>query len=290
MAPAADLGALRSHAVGVAYRMLGSRTEAEDLAQEALLRWDEVRRREPVDNDEALLTTITTRLAIDHLRSARVQREQYLGPWLPEPVAVDPLAEPGRAAELADSLSFALLVVLERLSPLERAAFLLHDVFGYDHRDVARALDRSEAACRQLVSRARQAVEAARPRRTVTPEEHRALLERFLAASRAGDVGALEALLAEDVVLVSDGGPQRKAARHPIVGRDRVLRFLRRVGPRTFSDDIRLGTLNGEPAVLVRRDGELYSAGTIAVVDGRVVAVHLVLNPDKLRWVEPPLA
>lgn len=283
-----DLDGLRDLAVGIAYRMVGSRTEAEDLAQEALLRAEGAAQEQTLDNPEAFVTTVTTRLAIDHLRSARVRRERYVGPWLPEPVATDPLADPAAGAALADSLSFAVLVVLERLSPLERAAFLLHDVFGYAHHEVAEVLERSEGACRQLVSRARRAVRAERRRLPVAPEAHRALLERFLAAARDGDLGALEALLADDAVLVSDGGPHRRAARHPILGRHRVARFLRRAGPRVLSEQLEPATINGTPGFRAYVGGALHIAGTVEVEHDRVVAVHWVLNPDKLRWVAPP--
>lgn len=284
----ADLDGLRDLAVGVAYRMVGSRTEAEDLAQEVLLRVEAAAGEQGLDNPEAFVTTVTTRLAIDHLRSARVRRERYVGPWLPEPVATDPLADPSAGAALADSLSFAVLVVLERLSPLERAAFLLHDVFGYAHHEVAEVLGRSEAACRQLVSRARRAVRGDRRRRAVAPEAHRALLERFLAAARHGDLDALESLLADDAVLLSDGGPRRKAARHPILGRDRVARFLRRVGPRVLADHVEPATINGAPGFRAYQAGALHLVGTVEVDDSQVVAVHWVLNPDKLRWAVPP--
>lgn len=290
MDPDLDLEHLRRRAAAVAYRMVGSRTEAEDLAQEALLRLHAASAREEIAAPEGYVTTVATRLAIDHLRLARVQQERYLGPWLPEPVTADPLADGASAAEVADSLSFALLSVLEALGPVERAAFLLREVFGYGYDEVARVLDRSEPACRQLVARARRRVEAGRPRRTVAAEEHRRVLDGFLAASRAGDVDGLVALLAEDAVLVSDGGPHRKAARHPILGRDRVARFLRVVGPSVLGPRrVEVVDLNGEPGfVALEADGRPYLAGTVEVDAGRVVAVRWVLNPEKLRWVAVP--
>jgi RNA polymerase sigma factor (sigma-70 family) len=286
---ASDLGPLRAVAVAVAYRMLGSRSDAEDLAQEAMVRVQAAAEHDELRSPEAFTTTVTTRLAIDHLRSARVRRETYVGPWLPEPIVNDPLGDGARASELADSLSFALLVVLESLGPVERAAFLLHDVFGFGYPELARTLDRSEASCRQLVARARRRVTERRGRFLVDHDEHRALLHQFLAAARAGDVDALVAVLAEDAVLVSDGGAARKAARHPIRGRDRVTRFLRTVGPALFRHGrVELATLNGEPGFVLVVDDAVYLAGTIEVADGRVSAARWVLNPDKLHWVRAP--
>jgi RNA polymerase sigma-70 factor (ECF subfamily) len=286
--PAVDLGALRAHAVSVAYRMVGSRTEAEDLAQDAMLRVQGRLDSGDLRSPEAFITTVTTRLAIDHLRSARVRREAYVGPWLPEPVLDDPRADGARAAELADSLSFAFLVVLESLGPVERAAFLLHDVFGFGYGDLADTLDRSEAACRQLVSRARRRVADGRPRFEVDDGEHAVLLDRFLAAAQLGDVDGLVSVLADDAVLVSDGGADRRAARRPIVGLDRVVRFLSAVAPRWFAlGEVRQVPVNGEPGFVVVADGRAVLAGTVEIGEGRVRAVRWVVNPDKLRWVGP---
>lgn len=285
-----DLAALRALAVSVAYRMVGSRTEAEDLAQEAMVRVTRALDRGEVRSPEAFTTTVTTRLAIDHLRLARVQREHYVGPWLPEPVADDALG-PAAAAELGDSLSLAFLVVLESLGPVERAAFLLREVFGFEYPQVADALGRSEDACRQLVSRAKQRVGAERPRFAVDPDEHRQLLERFVTAARGGDLDALTSFLTADVVLVSDGGPTRKAARKPINGVRRVGRFLAFVGPKVFDDgEVILTRVNGEPGFQVVRDGATYLAGTIEVADGAITAIRWVVNPDKLHWIPAPPA
>jgi RNA polymerase sigma-70 factor (ECF subfamily) len=288
-----DLGHLRQVATGVAYRMVGSRTEAEDLAQEALVRVTAAAGREELANPDAFTTTVATRLSIDHLRSARVQREEYLGPWLPEPVSDDVLEDGATAAVVADSLSFALLSVLEALGPVERAAFLLREVFGYGYDEVAAVLDRSEPAVRQLVARARKRVEAGRPRRSVERDEHRRVLDRFLAATRQGDVDGLVAVLAEDAVLVSDGGRHAKAARRPVEGRDRIARFLRSIGPRALGGRrVEVVDLNGEPGfVALVGDGpdeHVELAGAVEVADGRVVAVRWVLNPEKLRWISPP--
>ncbi|QGG94275.1 RNA polymerase sigma factor SigJ [Actinomarinicola tropica] len=284
-----DEARLRAVAVGVAYRMLGSRTDAEDLAQDALVRFLRATTREPARNAEALVTTITTRLALDHLRSARVARETYIGPWLPEPVVDDPLRDPDRAAELAASVSFAMLVVLDSLSPAERAAFVLHDVFGWGYRELTTTLDRSEAACRQLVSRARRSLAANHGQGGVRadPEEHEVLLDRFLRAARGGDVDGLLELLAPDAVLVSDGGADVRAARHPIVGLERIARFLRRVGPAALgAGTIERARLNGEPGFVVRTPTGTHLAGTIEVHGGRITAIRWVLNRSKLRWVD----
>jgi RNA polymerase sigma-70 factor, ECF subfamily len=286
---ALDLERLRTVATGVAYRMVGSRTEAEDLAQEALVRVTAAAEREPLANPDAFTTTVATRLSIDHLRSARVQREEYLWPWLPEPVSGEVLEDGASAAVVADELSFALLSVLEALGPVERAAFLLREVFGYGYDEVAAVLDRSEPAVRQLVSRARKRVEAGRPRRAVPGDEHRRVLDRFLAATRQGDVDGLVAVLAEDAVLVSDGGRHTKAARRPVEGRARIVRFLRSIGPRALGDRrVEVVVINGEPGFVAIVDDEVVLAGSVEVADGRVTAVRWVLNPDKLHWVHAP--
>ena len=270
----ADLATLRRRAFDAGYRMLGSRAEAEDIAQEALLRMEG---RAP-DEPEAYITTVATRLAIDHLRSARVRREAYVGPWLPEPL-IEPSPDP---VELADSLAYGLLVVLETLGPVERAAFLLHDVFGFGYGELATALERSEPACRQLVTRARARVADGRPRLPVDPAEHRALVERFLAATTSGDVEGLRSLLTDDVVLVSDGGDKTRAARHPIVGVDRVVRFLAKVTEQWHPEALHVVSINGEPGFVIEWEGTVYLAGTVELRDDRIVALRWVLNPDKL--------
>lgn len=303
----ADLAELRELAVEVAYRMLGSRTEAEDVAQEALERVRGVIDRagvadgavdgrghgdgedeEPVRNPAAYTTTVTTRLAIDHLRSARVRREQYVGPWLPEPIQGVSSADPAAAAELGDSLSFAMLVVLESLGPDERAAFLLHDTFGYGYDELATVLDRSPAACRKLVSRARQRIAARRPRVATDRDEHREVLDRFIVAARSGDLDQLVALLAPETVLIADGGASLKSARHPIRGRERVARFLASIGPRLFvAGEISFEDVNGEVGLVVREQGEVVLVGAAEVDAGLISAIRWVRNPDKLRWFDP---
>ncbi len=284
---------LRERAVAVAYRMLGSRSEAEDIAQDTLVKVRAAVQRgvddgEPVRNTAAFTTTVASRLSIDHLRSARVRREQYVGPWLPEPVQPMDSSDPEAAAELGDSLSFAMLVVLEALGPDERAAFLLHDTFGYGYDELSTILDRSPAACRKLVSRARQRVAERRPRIATDADEHRVVLERFVGAARDGDMDELLELLTPDSVLVADGGARMKSARHPIRGRDRVARFMASIGPRVFSPGVvELESTGGATSLVVREDGAVVLVGSFEIVDGSIAAVRWVRNPDKLRWFDP---
>ena len=266
----------------LAYRMLGSAAEAEDVLQEAWLRWD---RSEGIDNDAAWLTTVVTRLCLDVLGSARVRREAYVGPWLPEPLVEGPEA----TVELADSVSLAFLVLLEELSPAERAAFLLREVFRYDYDEVAAMLDRSPAACRQLVSRARGHVDARRARFTADKQQARELSLSFLFACQTGDLTTCTSLLAADAVLVSDGGGKVSAARRPVLGADRVARFLigvlHKPGPAIEYVE---ATVNGEPGVLGLVDGVVITAVAVEVSDGQITGIRMVSNPDKLVGVHQP--
>jgi RNA polymerase sigma-70 factor (ECF subfamily) len=245
----ADLEALRRQGFAVAYRMLGSVTEAEDVAQEVLLRLTS--QPHPIDEPAAWITTVATRLSINVLRSSRVRRESYVGPWLPEPLLEDAAPDPAARAELADSLSLALLVLLERLSPLERAAYLLREVFGYDYAQIAGIIERTEANSRQLVTRARKHVEANRPRFDPDEALRDALLERFLAAAEEGDLSGLEQLLAEDAVLYADGGGKVLASPEPLFGAALIARFMagvaavRRSSGGAFED--RPVRVNGQP-------------------------------------------
>jgi RNA polymerase sigma-70 factor (ECF subfamily) len=272
--------------LAIAYRMLGSMTDAEDVVQDALLK---AHRAAPTDLESpvAYLTTLTTRTAIDHLRSARVRRETYPGPWLPEPVVEDPAPDASAPALLADSLSMAFLVVLESLSPEERAALLLHDVFGYSHAETAAVLDRSEGASRQLLRRARQRIEADRPRFDVDLERRDHLVQRFRAACEGGDLDSFLAVLTEDATLVSDGGGVVTAARRPVVGAARVARFLANVLARGRDRrELRTVTVNGQPALAFLSGGRLK----LLVVldpgpDGLVGTIRFVLNPAKLAHV-----
>ncbi|MFB6623774.1 RNA polymerase sigma-70 factor [Streptomyces sp. NPDC056374] len=276
----------RSMLLGVAYRMLGRAADAEDVVQEAWLRWTAEDRTE-VREPRAFLVRITARLAIDRLRQAQARRESYVGPWLPEPVVTDfgPTApDTAERALLADSVSLAVLVVLESLSPLERAVFVLREAFGFPYAEIATALDRSEAAVRQLAGRARRHVDEGKPRYDVDPTERRDLTERFLTAAAGGDLGGLLALLAPDVRLVGDSGGKSKAPLRIIESADKVGRFLHATAQ--GADEIfefRFLELNGAPALLALVDGRPDSVFQIEVLDGRVQCVYIIRNPDKLR-------
>jgi RNA polymerase sigma-70 factor, ECF subfamily len=268
--------------------MLGSLGDAEDIVQEALLRWHEADAA-TIRSAEAWLVATTTRLSIDRLRKAAAERRAYVGPWLPEPWPgdLDDGAPPERRLERSDDLSVAFLLMLERLTPEERAALLLRDVFDVVYAEIAETLlGRTEPACRQLVHRARARLRG-RPRGVSARDEHRGLLDRLLAAIEAGDQDRLLALLAPDAALISDGGGRVLAARNVIRGADRVARFLLGVARKEagqLSDEI--GLINGDPGVVRRRDGKVHSTISIAGDAGLVRAIYIVLNPDKLRRVD----
>jgi len=252
-----ELEALRRHGFGVAYRMLGSVAEAEDVTQEALLRL--TRQEGPIDEPAAWVTTVVTRLSINVLKSARARRESYVGPWLPEPLLEDPAPDPASRAELADSLSLALLVLLERLTPVERAAYLLREVFGYEYAQIAGVIEQTEVNSRQLVTRARKHLEASRPRFDADEAARDALLERFLAAAEEGDLEALEELLAKDAVLYADSGGKAMAPREPLVGAALIARFMAAVAqvrPPAGEFETRLVRVNGQPGRVVRGPAE----------------------------------
>ncbi|MFJ6609565.1 RNA polymerase sigma factor SigJ [Streptomyces sp. NPDC091289] len=270
---------------GVAYRMLGRVADAEDVVQEAWLRWSAAA-REDIREPRAFLVRITTRLAIDRLRHLRSRREAYLGPWLPEPVVTDfgpALPDTAERAVLADTVSLAVLVVLESLSPLERAVFVLREAFGFPYAEIATALDRTEAAVRQLAGRARRHVEERKPRYDVDPAERRDLTERFLAAASGGGIEQLLALLAPDVRLVSDSGGKAKAPRRIIETADKVGRFLFAVAPDLGPDgEIRIVELNGGPAVVYFVGGKPDAVFQIEVSQGVIQCAYIIRNPDKL--------
>jgi len=279
---------LRPLLFSIAYRMLGTVTEAEDVVQEALLRHHRAQAEGvEVESTKAYLSAVTTRLAIDHLRSARVRRETYVGEWLPEPLVADATApDTARAAEQADSLSMAFLLVLERLSPVERAVFLLRDVFDYGFDEVAAIVGKSEANCRQLAVRARRHVDAERPRFEASRRKRDELAARFFAAVGDGDLHGLEELLAADVVVSGDAGGTSPSWPRPIVGRERVARLL--VGLARVSRELELTLrptiVNGQPgATVVDADGALAYAVSLEIADGVVQTVRAVRNPDKLR-------
>ncbi|MYS11983.1 RNA polymerase sigma-70 factor [Streptomyces sp. SID6041] len=283
--PTARFEEHRALLLGVAYRMLGRAADAEDVVQEAWLRWtaeDRAGVREP----RAFLVRITTRLALDRLRQTTARRESYVGPWLPEPVVTDfgpTTPDTAERALLADSVSLAVLVVLESLSPPERAVFVLREAFGFPYAEIAAALDRSEAAVRQLAGRARRHVDERRPRYDVDPAARRDLTERFLAAAAGGDLGGLLDLLAPDVRLVGDSGGKSRAPLRIIEGADKVGRFLHATARSADAAlDVRLLELNGAPALLALADGRPDSVLQIEILDGRVQRVHIIRNPDKL--------
>jgi len=272
----------RGRLLGLAYRMLGSRSDAEDVVQDAYLRFAGAQN---VHNPEAFLVTIVTRLCLDRLKSAKAQREIYVGPWLPEPVFDAEGLSADAATELADDLSFALLLALDRLSPMERAAFLLHDVFDTPFSEVAAMLDRTEAACRQLASRARRAVRDERPAPTATPDSHARLLQAFSDAVASGNVRQLAELLREDAVAITDGGGRKFAARNPIIGADKVARFFIGLAGKTAGHDVRIepAVINGAVGALLYLDGELDLTLSMAVDGEKIAAIYIVRNPDKLR-------
>lgn len=276
---AAEFERLRPRLFGIAYRMLGMRSEAEDMVQEAWLR---LGRAAGVDSVDGFLVTAVTRLCIDHQRAARVRREAYVGPWLPEPI-LTAQDDPAHDAERAEALSLAVLRVLDTLDPVERAVFLLREVFDYPYAEVAALVGRREDHCRQIAHRARSRVQARRPGREPTPEEHRRLLERFMAAAEEGDLVGLEELLAEDAVLVSDGGGKATAARNPVLGRDRVARFVAGVtAKRPVGTVVVPATLNGLPGIVILVDGVPETATCLDVRDGRITSVFMMRNPEKL--------
>jgi RNA polymerase sigma-70 factor (ECF subfamily) len=286
MAETAVFLGLRPTLFGVAYRMLGSASEAEDVLQEAFLRW-QAQDDGTVESPKAFLTSVVTRLCIDQLGSARARRETYVGQWLPEPVSTEP--EPGRAAELADSLSLAFLVLLEELSPAERAAFILREVFGYSYEETASMLERNQAACRQLVSRAHRQIDGRRRRFDADRARGQELVERFLVACGGGDVDGLLSLLAPDVVVWTDGGGRARAAPRPVVGPARATRFLINVAKRLPADAVvRIAVLNGQPGIVVEEGGAATLATTFDVIDGVICGVRIVSNPDKLGAVGAP--
>ena len=275
----------RSLLFSIAYRMLGSVAEAEDVMQEAYLRWREVPEGE-VRSSKSYLSAVVTRLSIDRLRSAR--REEYIGPWLPEPLISDRAEELAAHYELDESLSMAFLVLLESLNPVERAVFLLREVFDYDYEEISSIVRKSEANCRQIARRARQSVAARRPRFERSLEKEKMLTERFVEACMSGDMEGLLELLSEDVTLWSDGGGKVAAAPYPIHGPEKVARFLvgvlRTVPPGFFAHPARV---NGGPGAIGYVDDHPTGVVALDVAEGRIRRVRIVVNPDKLRTVPP---
>ncbi len=285
---AEEFDELRPLLFSIAYRLLGSVTEAEDAVQETWLRWQTSSTRPA--SAKSFLSAVVTRISIDVLRSGRVRREAYVGPWFPEPLLTDPYEDPERAAELADSLSMAALLLLERLSPAERAVFVLREVFGFSFREIASAVGRSEAACRQLATQARRHMDDGRPRFAADRRERAELAERFFEAFRAGDVDGLTELLAGDVQMVSDNGGKAPRFGRGVFGAGNVARVLTSL----ILPFVRIGgvvqpcEVNGQPGAVFRdRDGKVINTWTLDVLDGRIQAIRTVINPDKLAHMGP---
>lgn len=288
MTRAEEFEELRPLLFSIAYRILGRVTEAEDAVQETWLRWEASGARP--DSPKAYLSTVVTRIAIDVLQSARVRRETYQGPWFPEPLLSDPYQDPERSAELADSLSMAALLLLERLSPLERAVFVLRDVFAFDFEEIAVTVGRSEAACRQLAVRARRHMTAGRPRFDTDRHERDELAQRFFDALRDGDVDGLRDLLAADVSLTGDSGGKSPQLARAVVGAENVARLFAAYFPRLARIDVtwQPHELNGQPGAIFRdRDGKVLTAMVLDVLDGQIQTIRSVTNPDKLAHIGP---
>ncbi|MEU6427103.1 RNA polymerase sigma-70 factor [Microbispora sp. NPDC046973] len=276
---AATFQSVRPRLFGIAYRILGSSTEAEDLLQDVWLRW-QAYDRDTVADPGAFLATVTTRLAINALQSARVRRETYVGPWLPEPV--DTGNDPHLGAERGEALGFAVLLLLEKLSPTERAAYVLREAFDYPYRQIAEIIETSEVAVRQLVSRARKRIVSER-RAPVTRAEQRRLLTAFVAAARSGDLATLEELLAADVTSYSDGGGAVRASRIPVVGAFRVAKYIRAFADRFWAGvEVEWADVNGQAAALLRHDGELFTVLTVNASDEGIDQVLWLMNPAKI--------
>ncbi|MBB1630602.1 RNA polymerase sigma factor SigJ [Cupriavidus sp. UME77] len=280
---------LRPRLFSIAYRMLGTRADAEDVLQDAWLRWDRADHA-ALASAEAWLVTVVTRLAIDRLRAAKAEREAYVGWWLPEPLVELDERTPEAAAEMASELSVAFLWVLERLSADERAAFLLRQVFDHDYAEIAALLGKSEAACRQMVHRASERVQQQRPRFDVPKDTHRRLLETFMQAARSGEMDAIKAVLADDVQIIGDGGGKVTSFVKVVHGADNIARLYRHMAQRHGDAQVyRFAWINGEPGLLRYVDGQLESAQAFLIDGERIAAIYSVRNPDKLAGV-PPLS
>lgn len=284
--PTERFQALRGRLFGLAYRMVGSRADAEDLVQEAYVRWHQAD-HDRIESAQAWLVTTTTRLALDRLRRLKTERDAYVGPWLPQPIvgsASAPVSAPDQHLDLADDLSMAFLTLLERLAPEERAAFLLHDVFEVDYRAIASVIGRSEAACRQVVHRARERVHGERKRFETTEAAKAALLQRFLAAVEARDEQALLALFAPDASWTADSGGKTPAAPRPILGAERIARLVVGLREKFWQPGrhFEIAIVNGETALCLLDDEHLVATLSIATDGERIQAVYTVLNPDKL--------
>lgn len=274
----------RPRLLGIAYRMLGSASDAEDMLQETFIRWQQSAET-AIQSPEAFLVTIITRLCLNHLQLARVKREEYFGPWLPEPIQTGSESDSYLALEMSDSVSMAFLFLLERLTPLERAVFLLREVFNYEYAEISKVVEESEANCRQILRRARQHVKQERPRFTPSHQQQEEMIERFLAASARGDMDGLLALLSNDIVLYADGGGKSTAVPNPIYGAWNVVRFLMGARRKLMPGDLvrRCEQVNGAPAIVSYLHGRPYGVVSFHVLDGQIRDIYIVSNPDKLE-------
>jgi RNA polymerase sigma-70 factor (ECF subfamily) len=279
---------LKSLLFSIAYRMLGSVMDAEDMVQETFIRWQNCE-REAVESPKAWLSTVITRLCINHLKSARVQRELYVGPWLPEPLVTELRMDPRENTKLSESLSMAFLVLLESLSPTERAVFVLREVFNYEFSEIALMVEKSEANCRQILARARKSVDERRPRFSASPEDAEQLIQRFQQAVVTGDMGGLLDLLSRDVVLLSDGGGKARAVLRPIVGADPVSRLLvgatRKFGSKT--QKLYTAAVNGLAGSVSFEGNRALRVIAFGIEGGRIHSLFIITNPDKLRHLTP---
>jgi RNA polymerase sigma-70 factor (ECF subfamily) len=276
----------RARLFGIAYRMLGTHAEAEDILQEAYIKWHQTD-SESIETPEAWLVTVVTRLSIDRLRKASTERETYIGPWLPEPLIVSDAPTPEEEMELASNLSLAFMVLLERLSPLERAAFLLHDIFDLGYTEIARIVGKTETASRQLIHRARERVRTDKPRFEANERERARLIRKFTAAAHAGDEKTLLALFTDEIQMMSDGGGKVTAARKIVRGRKKLAHALAMFGAKygaAFKNI--LYQINGELGLLTFYEGKIFSATTFEFADGKIAAMYRVMNPDKLKAFE----
>lgn len=274
----------------IAYRMLGTVSDAEDMVQETYLRWRRaLATGSVIAAPKGWLTTTITHLCIDQLRSARVRREEYIGPWLPEPIVTGPAADPAEGVALAESLSLAFLTVLERLNPVERAIFLLHDVFGYEFAEIAPIVEREAANCRQIARRARASIQHARPRFPLQPGEPERLTREFLRACTLGDLPALVATLTDDITVWSDGGGRVQAARKPVRGAEKAARFLLHLVADGAAQGVTftVTTVNGQPGVLIGAPAGPYGVVALDIAAGRIREIDIVINPEKLRHLVP---
>lgn len=279
----AEFSRHRPRLLSIAYRMLGSASEAEDIVQEAFIRWQQNWGPE-IDSAEAFLVTIVSRLCINYLQSARMKREEYFGQWLPEPVATGQDGDPYSLSQRDESLSMAFLVLLERLTPMERAVFLMHEVFEYEYAELAQMLEQSESNCRQVLRRARQHLKEARPRFEPSSRQHQELFRGFLQASAGGDVEGLLALFSRDIVVYADGGGKSRAVPKPVFGADNAIRFMFGARKKFLPKDlvIRVVEINGASGLVTYHEGRPYSALSFEIGDGRIRGIYIVSNPDKL--------